>query len=803
MTDSDDSNIPGDSGCALCSERLSGHSIREGSRAFCCTGCHAVFNILSAKNQLAGFEQHPIFQQALRSGLISNPALLEMIRQKQIDVTEGEREKLYLEVGEMWCPSCAEVIKLMLLKEKGVLNCVVDYSTDMAAIEYCPRYISRDEIVSIIKSLGYEPLAFDREERKAVGRDLYLRFGIAAFCALNAMMFAYPLYATYFDYDGESYGELFAWLSMVVTLPVVTYCSWPIWKRFYNSLMTGLFGMETLVFIGVTAAFTLSSYELFTGGTRVYFDSMAVIIVFVLLGKIIEAKAKFSAKESLKRLSLSTPRRGRKRFADGTLEFVLVKEIAKGDIIEVYTGEKVSLDGCVTEGYGACDESLMTGEAIPVTKEIGSLVLGGTILIQGRLCYRVTGTAQESALQRIINLVEKDIGHKSVYVRAADIIVRWFVPAVILIALLVGLVCYAFPAEGDLYPAQSALLRALAVLLISCPCAIGIAAPTAESHLLHALASIGAIVRNRGCLNFLGKEQVIVLDKTGTITEGRFRVQSGLEQLDEETKQAVGNLTALSMHPVSCAISQTIVNDIETVNVNAFEEVIGNGIKGQISGIAYALGSDKFMEHLGVEVKIGHERDLNAGISTRVYIAKNGLNVGMLSLEDKMRSEIPSVVKELSPAKVLLLSGDAENTVAATAKACGITVWRSRCTPLMKREIVESFKKEGNIVCMVGDGINDAPALTSANVGISVVSATDMSIQVSDLLLTTSGLGILPKIRALALKGHTIVRQNLFWAFFFNVIGIGLAAAGVLSPIFAAFAMSASSLAVLFNAKRL
>lgn len=789
--------------CALCGEMTAGHAIREGENGFCCAGCHAVFSILSAKNQLSGFESHPIFLQAMRSGLISNPALLETIRQQQITVADHEREKLYLEIGEMWCPSCAEVIKLMLLKEKGVMSCVVDYTTDMAAIEFCPRYLSRTEIIAIIKQLGYDPLSLDRGERRAVSRDLYLRFGIAAFCALNAMMFAYPLYATYFDSDGENYGSLFAWLSFFVAIPVVTYSAWPIWKRFYNSLMTGLFGMETLVFIGVASAFALSTYELFTGGTRVYFDSMAVIVVFVLLGKIIESKAKFSAKESLQRLSLSTPRRARKLFPDGSLRFVPVKEISKGDIIEVYTGEKVSLDGIVTEGKGACDESLMTGEAVPVVKEAGSGVMGGTILAQGRLAYRVVATAQESALQRIIDLVERDIGHKSVYVRAADTIVRWFVPVVVAIAAFVGLVSFAFPAAGESSPGQEAFLRMLAVLLISCPCAIGIAAPTAESHLLHALASIGAIVRNRGCLNFLGKEQVIILDKTGTITEGRFRVQSGLEQLDAETKNAAGSLALLSMHPVSCAIAQALAGKVETLPVDLFEEVIGNGIKGKVSGITYAIGSDHFMEHMGIAVIPGKGEGVQEDIATHVYIAKNGICAGVVILEDKIRPEMATVVKELVPAKVMLLSGDAERTVATAAKKCGIPEWRSRCTPLQKREIVESLKNQGMIVCMVGDGINDAPALTAANVGVSVVSATDMSIQVSDLLLTTSGLEVLPKIRELALRGHLLVKQNLFWAFFFNVIGIGLAAAGVLSPIFAAFAMSVSSLAVLFNAKRI
>lgn len=787
--------------CTLCNAEVAAHPILDGINTFCCAGCHAVFNILSFKNQLEGFESNPIFVQALRSGLISNPALLDMIERQRDELRGGEREKLYLEIADMWCPSCAEIIKLMVMQEKGVVNCVIDYSTDLAAIEYSPRHISKDTLISLIGSLGYRPMPLDSGERKAVSTDLYLRFAVAAFCSLNIMMFAYPLYATYFSYDGEGYGPLFAWMSLAVCLPVVFYSAWPIWRRFANSLTTGVYGMETLVFLGVGAAFAVSIADLLQGGTRVYFDTMSVIIVFVLLGKIIEARAKFSAKESLMRLTKSSPRRGRKRFEDGSLRFTAVKEIVKGDILVAYAGERMALDGVVVEGSGACDESLMTGESMPISKKEGEGILGGSILVKGQIAYKVVGSYEESALHKIIEMVERDVGHKSVYVRAADRIIRWFVPAVLCIAAATALGWWMFPGNGDAYPGETAWLRALAVLLISCPCAIGIAAPTAESYLLNALASIGVIVRNRGCLPYLGNETVIIFDKTGTVTEGRFKVHEGLEDLSEKDRVALLSLASRSIHPVACAIASALTAEgICGKDVVEMEEVVGHGLTGTVAGERYLLGSTKFVKLNNVAVVDNKPEE---GIFSSVYFAKEKTCLTVLKLGDRVRDEVAALVEALKPAKTVLLSGDDEAVVAKIAKKCGFDSWRSGCSPLDKREYVEQQKSNGEKVCMLGDGINDAPALTVSHVGVSVVNATDMSIQVSDLLLTTDNLSVLTKMRKLSRSGHRIVQQNLFWAFFFNVIGIFLAVIGILSPIFAAFAMSISSVAVLFNARRL
>jgi heavy metal translocating P-type ATPase len=786
--------------CALCESPIRTTIYKDQEQVFCCAGCHAVYQILLSQKALGQGRHHPLFQQALKCGLISNPDIIEQVRHHDLNVSEEEFEKLHLEIGEMWCPSCAKIIRLLLLQEKGIRQCTVDYSTDLAAIEYTPRYISKEKIFQLITALGYHPAPLQDVRKEAFTKSLYLRFIVAAFFSLNIMMFAYPIYATYFDSDSTDYAHLFAWLSFWGALPVLTYSAWPIWRRFFSAMRARVWGMETLVVIGVITATALSTYELARGSPHVYFDSMSAIIVFVLLGKIVESKAKFSAKESLFRLTRALPRRGRKRLNDGSEQFFPLKEIEPGDLLVALTGEKIVLDGIIVEGNGACDESIMTGESLPQFKSVGSSVLAGSFLQQGRLVIKVTARAEETALHRIIQMVEQDIDHKSIYVRAADQIVKWFVPIILILAFSTALYCWALGVmDGSHTVAQTALIRAMSVLLISCPCAIGIAAPLAEAYLLNGLARLGAIVRNRGALPFLGKETVFIFDKTGTLTEGKFTVLQGLESLPLKEARCLKGMVNYSTHPVSVAINQSLSET--PLPLDQVEEIAGRGLRAVYNQEVYYLGSEVFLRQQGVSFIKQENKDLNH-IKTRVFFAKNQMCLSEIVLGDRLRSGAKELIASLQ-VKTFLISGDSPLAVQAAAEQCNISEWKGGCHPLQKKEIVESLKKEGHIVAMMGDGINDAPALTASHIGIAVVSATDISVQVSDLLLTTDHLEVITKLKKLARQGHRIIKQNLFWAFFYNVIGVGLAMKGVLSPLFAAFAMIASSLIVLLNAQRI
>ncbi|MDP1880681.1 MAG: heavy metal translocating P-type ATPase [Parachlamydiaceae bacterium] len=787
--------------CALCQFPLQSNWLRmdEDNLSFCCKGCQVVYQILESQNSLENYQDHPVFQQAFKSGLITNPNL-EYLKKEDATLSSHEFQKLHLIIDEMWCPSCAYVIHLILMREKGVKSCVVDYSTDLASIQFTARFISKEKILRLISQMGYVPRAFDDPRNRAISRSLLLRFIVAAFFSLNIMMFSYPIYATYFGEETEGYASLFAWLSLYGSLPVIFYSAWPIWRRFYTGLRVGVWGMEALVCLGVSTATFLSVYELLHGSPYVYFDSMSVIIVFVLLGKIIESRAKFSAKDALVKLTLSLPRKGRKKFPNGEERFVPIKEIVPGDTLIVNMGEKIVLDGVVINGKGGCDESIMTGEAMPVEKNMGDSVLAGSVLQQGHLVIQISATLEQTALHQIIEMVSQEMSHKSQSIKLVDQLVRWFVPIVFVIAILTGISCWIFGiTDGTQTVMQTAMIRMISVLLISCPCAIGIAAPLVEAYVLNNLAKMGVIVRNRQALSFLGKETVFVFDKTGTVTEGKFEVCQGMEALNEEQKSILKGLVSQSMHPISQALNQAL--SLPGKSFEKLEEFVAKGIKGTFLGESYYLGSKTFITEQGIVLTNEGFHD-STKILSAVYFCNEKKCLTTLLLGDRLRSGIKEFITSLS-LKTLLISGDGAIPVEKVAKACGIQEWFSGQYPIQKKEFIERLKKQGDIVAMLGDGINDAPALTTAHVGIAVVSASDISIQVSDLLLTTGNFHMLTHLQKIARLSHRIIKQNLFWAFFYNCCGIGLAIIGWLSPLFAASAMVVSSLIVLFNAQRI
>lgn len=784
--------------CSLCALTVKKSPICEDSFSFCCHGCAAVYRILKSMGELSSPSEHPIFKNAVKAGIISNPFLLEEIKNKE-NIAEEESIHYRPVIEDMWCPSCAEVIKWILLKEKGITFCLIDYFTDLASIKYCPRYISKDKINALITGLGYTPLSGENEGIKKVSFTLLARFTIAAFCTLNIMMFSYPIYASYFSADPEGYSYMLALLSFGASLPLVTYCLWPILRRFRSSLKIKILGMESLVVTGVLAAFSLSVMNLLNGSSEVYFDSMGAIITFVLLGKIIESKAKFSSKDSLMRIARSGAKRGRKKSADGSHEFVPIKEICIGDTLIVVSGEKIVLDGIILEGDGICDESLMTGESFPVIKKKGDPVLAGTYLQEGNISYEVTADADKTTLHKIIDVIENDLSHKTSYVRAADSIVKLFVPVVFLIATISAVSVY-FLGE-HLNPGSEAWERALSILLISCPCAIGIAAPLSEAHMIRTIAEKGALIRNRGCLALLGKETHFISDKTGTLTEGSFEIIDGLASLSPHERSILKKMAMFSNHPIAVSLVNAI-KESPASSVTSIEEIKGKGMKGKEENTIYLFGSRSFISSENNSL-CPFPETAGPEIKSIVFFSKKGGEIMPIILGDTIKKGAIEMIRDLHPAKTILISGDTPDSVAAVAKTCNFDRFYAEFLPLQKREFIESLKSKGHIVAMLGDGINDAPALTAAAIGMSVVSASDISIQVSDILLLTDKLKIIPEIRAIAGKGRKILKQNLFWAFFYNIIGISLACTGLLMPFFAAGAMVLSSLMVILNARRI
>ena len=705
--------------CKLCELPLPKNPIEE---AFCCSGCLTVYNILGEANK-----EHPLFQEALKAGVISNPALVFD------EKTSQESLRAHFEVRGMWCPSCAIAIRMLLLRQKGVLKAVIDYSTDLALVEYDPRQTNKEALFDFIRRIGYE--AGSILEKPKSDFKLWLRFGFALFALLNLMMFVYPIH---FSKSLEGYERPLAWISLA--LATILFWAFPLWKRFWLSLRTLCFGMETLVLLGISAAYLCSLINLLHGSTEIYFDSMAMVLVSVLLGKLMERRAKFSAKETLFRATRSLPQRGRKGG-----QFVPIKEIDVGDELLVLQGEKVVLDGEVISGVALVDESVMTGEARLVSKKKGSRLIGGSIVKKGTLNFRVTANSENSLISHVLHFIERDLQSETFF-RPVDRIIPIFVPLVVLLGFL------------SKHP--------LEVLLIACPCAIGIAVPLVESRLIKRFADEGVLIRNRNALFRLGKNPQFIFDKTGTLTEGIFTLLSEPPQ-----DPLIGQMAASSNHPIAQAVAKG-----EPLEV---EEIPGRGLVYEDA----LLGSKRLLEERGIATPfVESEHSL-------LYFAKGGSCISVMEVGDKLRA--------LPPLEGMILSGDREEVVRPIAEKLGLS-WKAGCDPLEKRE--EILKIRGTTV-MVGDGLNDAAALAAATVGISVTSGSDVSLQVADMVV--SDLRALPSLVQLSKKGLLICRQNLFWAFSFNIVGVGLAMQGQLQPLFAAAAMALSSLAVVISTSRI
>jgi P-type Cu2+ transporter len=780
--------------CALCEQPVENQSVLDEDRAFCCFGCRSVYTILKAKGELSDVRHHPLFKTAAKEGIISNPNVLKEIQESSKN--ENEQHKLYLEVEDLWCTSCCEVIKILLTRKTGIDHCHIDYATDLGVVVFNPRYFAKHEVLSLIKSYGYEARELSDPSTNKVHKKLLLRLFISLFFALNIMMCSWPIYGSYFYEDQSPISHLLSMASFACSLPIIGFCAVPIFKKAWLFMTQGILGMELLVSIGVLSSFVLSTYNLIQNSLNIYFDSMSVIVTFVLLGKVIESKAKFSTKSALFFLHKSLPKKARLIKENGEEEYVPLKDVSKGELLLVKQGEQIPLDGKIEEGKALVDEAVMTGESVPHIRQKEDCVVGGSLVKQGNITLRALTTYRTSSLAKVVDWIEKQLEQKVDNYNFVDPIVRWFVPAVLLCAFGTFIVDFTFLQKT----LSESFLNTLSVLLISCPCAIGIAAPLAESMQMHRLAKEGILVRNRKALPFLSQVDVLCFDKTGTLTKGIFKVIKGLKDLDKEDLSLLKGICNFSIHPIAKAIDKEI--SLEKTKPDSIQEVSGRGMLARFGETTYHLGSKIWLKQEGIAFD---ERDFQTHGVTTVGLAKDGDLLTVISLGDELREDVPGLIKRVKKylKSIVLISGDGKEIVEDLAKTQGFSSCFYEVTPLEKKDIIDDLKEKGHCLAMVGDGVNDALALASAQCGIAMMNASDLSLQVCDFLITKQKVDVVDTLLCVGRKGKRIILQNLFWAFFYNVIGVFLAMMGVLIPVFAAFAMVASSLIVLGNSLRI
>lgn len=773
--------------CSLCGLDVQRSKKSPDTENFCCSGCEMVFRILKEKGELASFEESSLFKEAIKHGIISNPKL---IAKEQAPKGDEESYKAYLEVDGLLCPACAKVIELVLSRKKGIIKCDVDYSSDLVILEYQPRYIAKESLLNVIRKLGYSAYFIDSDEKEKKGRPLLARMGLSFFCTMNIMTLSSFIYSESFLGTPKTY--LYALLSGAFCLPILLYSAYPFFKIFFKRLFIGYFGMETLISISILSASIYSFWNLYRGGHDVYFDTIGMIVSLVLFGKHLEWKAKSNSKLALLSLHKTLPKKARKLKQDGSLESVYVKDVLEGDIIVASVGEKFIADGIVVKGDAYVDESLLTGEPLAKLKSKGSTIIAGTHLKSGSLYYRIDKKPSESTLHKILEYIELEIGKTKKQTRLVDRVTNLFVPFVCSLAFLVALTLFIIGT-----PTQEVFSRSLSILLISCPCAIGIAAPLVESLARKFLSLRGILVKSRDVLSTPHENSVWVYDKTGTITKGDFQITKGLRSLSLSQKQVLKSLASFSKHPLSHAISSGL-KDIDSLPLDDYEEVIGRGLQGTYEGTSYSLGSYDFMKSLGLDPKKQTNQNL---IESHLYFATEDHILSNLVLEDSIREEAIELIKEIPSKETILLSGDQIPLVQKIAKICHFTKAYGEKNPLEKQEYIKKLKEKNHVV-FVGDGINDAPALASAHTGIAVYSAQDISLQVADVILTEEDMRALPLLPKVISKTKRIAFQNIFWSFFYNSIGVVFASLGYLKPLYAATLMVLSSLVVIFNSLR-
>ena len=617
------------------------------------------------------------------------------------------------------------------------------------------------------------------------------------------------------------------WIEFALATPVVLWGGWPFFVRGWQSVVTRNLNMFTLIGLGVGVAWTYSVVALLlpgifppnmqsAGGTvPVYFEAAAVITALVLLGQVLELRARSRTNAAIKLLLGLAPNTARIVRADGAEEEIPLERVMPGDILRVRPGEKVPVDGVVTDGGSAVDESMVTGESIPVEKRPGEPLIGATLNGTGSLLMRAEKVGSDTLLAQIVRMVSEAQRSRAPIQKLADIVAGWFVPAVVLVAVITLIVWGFFGPEPRL---AHAIINAVAVLLLACPCALGLATPMSIMVGTGKGAILGVLIKNAEALEIMEKVDTLVVDKTGTLTEGAPRlvaVQVGQGFDEDEVLRLAASLERASEHPLAEAIVRGAEErGVKLAPTDRFESITGQGVTGTIDGRAVALGNLKLFEGLSVdlgELAADAESARTQG-QTVMYVGIDGKAAGLIGVADPIKASTPQAIADLHAegVKVVMLTGDNRTTAQAVAGKLGIDRVEAEVLPDRKAEIVKKLQAEGRTVAMAGDGINDAPALAQAHVGIAMGTGTDVAMESAGVTLVKGDLRGIVRARRLTRATKRNIRQNLFFAFIYNSAGVPIAA-GILypffglllSPMIAAAAMSFSSVSVITNALRL
>jgi Cu+-exporting ATPase len=788
-----------------------------------CVNCaHAIEKRL---NKLNGVTNATVVLAAEKAIIDYNP---NVVTQKAIEDAIVEvgyqviHEKITLQMGGMSCINCAKSIEKALKNREGVYNATVNFATEKLTVEYNPEQISVGGIKKAVQDVGYqvvepEKTAADTEDAESKVRSQHIRrlkYLVAASVALSIPTLIFTWFKVLPTLENN-------FLLFLLATPVQFVVGWTFYVGAYKGLKNKSANMDTLVAMGTSTAWIYSTVVTFAPslfpGAGVFFDTATLIMTFILVGKLLDAIARGRTSEAIRKL-MGLQAKIARVVRNGEEKEIPVEDVQVGDIVIVRPGEKIPVDGTVTEGYSGVDEKVITGESIPVEKKVGDQVVGATLNKTGMLKFKATKVGKDTVLAQIIRMVEDALSSKAPVQRLADVASGYFVPAIILTATLSALAWYFIGGATYIF----ALTVFIAVLIVACPCALGLATPTAIMVGVGKGAENGILIKSGEALETAHKLQAVVFDKTGTLTKGEPEVTNIIPTGNQSTKfneETLLQLAAIaeknSEHPLGEAIvKKAAEKNLKIEDTEFFNAIPGQGVEVKHNGATILLGNRKLMQTKNINISQLEEKmtTLEEDGKTAMLMAVDGKPVGLIAVADTLKENSAEAVKTLQQMglDVIMITGDNERTAKAIARQAGVNRVLAEVLPNEKATEIKRLQAEGKVVAMVGDGINDAPALAQANIGIAVGSGTDVALETGDIVLIKNDLRDVVVGIQLSRATMRKIRQNLFWAFFYNIALVPMAA-GILypfihvlfDPVYAAAAMASSSVTVVTNASLL
>ena len=766
---------------------------------FCCKGCQGVYHLLqnegldSFYEKSAGTKLSPAIEISQDLEKFNSDGFFK----KYIDQKDGLC-KVNLIIEGIHCSACIWLNEKVLYNTEGILEVDINYTNHKAKILWDPTVIKLSQIIQKIQSVGYNAYPYDakaQEERANKARkDYYSRLLVGIFGSMNIMWLAIAHYAGYFTGIADDMKMVIIVAQFILATPVLFYTGWVYFKGAYYGLKNRFVNMDLLVVTGATSAYLFSIYSMITGYGEVYFDSVVMIITFVFVGKYLEVLSKKKAIDTLDSMTSSLPTEVL-IIKDDEKIVVGVEEIQEGDIIEIKPGEKIVIDGEVLSGEGSVDESSLTGESKPIYKSVGSEIVSGAVNLDSVIRYKATKAFNNSTLSTIVTLLEESLGKKPKIEKLANQLSGYF--SFIILILAVGTFIFWYMNGGTF---EKALIVSISVIVIACPCALALATPVSTLIGLEAGVKKGLLFKEASFLETMAKSNVLLLDKTGTITEGKPTVLNATIY-KEFDKNLLYSLLKSSTHPVSKGVLRFIEqeqDELKEYSLSNSKNIEARGIEAEFNGKKLFGGNLQLLKDRGVELDYDSENSIFAFVV-------DGVLVSLYELKDRTKEDAKESIEYFQKIgfEVAMLTGDNEKVAYAIAQEVGIKKVYHSLYPKDKADIVESYHDKNRVVIMVGDGINDSIALSKSDIAIAMGSGADVSVEVSDIILLDDKMSSLKEALILSRKTYKNIKQNLRMSLLYNLFTVPLAMAGYIIPLVAALSMSLSSLLVIANAVRI